>query len=191
MIQLSSTDQQILLKIARQSIAYGLQHGKHGVVNAQNLPMLLLNPAATFVTLLVGDKLRGCIGSIKPRQSLADDVAYNAFLAAFKDTRFLPLRPEELQMIHIDISILSEPEPIDFDSEAELLEKIRVGIDGLILQDNEYRGLFLPSVWEHVPEKQAFLQQLKRKAGLPMDYWSDSIVCHRFTTNIFSEKSIT
>lgn len=191
MIQLSNTDQQILLRIARQSIAYGLQHGAHGVVNAQNLPLTLLNSAATFVTLLVEDKLRGCIGSIKARQSIADDVAYNAYLAAFKDSRFLPLRPEELQMIHIEISVLSEPEPIEFDSEAELLEKIRVGIDGIILQDNEYRGLFLPSVWKHVPEKRAFLQQLKRKAGLPMDYWSDSITCHRFTATLFSEKNST
>jgi len=186
---MTENEQKMLLTIARQSIAYGLQNGQPGLVNVSKVPVALLTPAASFVTLKFGAKLRGCVGSIKPVRPLAQDVATNAFLAAFKDARFPPLTPEELDTTTIDISILSELEPIDYDSEEDLLEKIRPGIDGLVIQENEQRGLFLPCVWESLPNKDMFFKQLKIKAGLPFNYWSDNLLCWRFTVEMIKESN--
>jgi len=116
---------------------------------------------------------------------LIEDVAENAFAAAFNDPRFPRLSADEFPNLDIHISILSKPEPISFDSEAELLEKIRPNIDGLILSDEYQQGTFLPSVWASLPDKNSFLRHLKQKADLPVDYWSDTISVERYTTFSF------
>lgn len=185
---MTENDEKMLLTIARQSIVYGLQNGQPGLVNVDKVPVALLKPTASFVTLKIDNKLRGCVGSIKPIRPLAQDVATNAFLAAFRDHRFPPMTPGELESTTIDISLLSDLETIDFDSEEDLLSKIRPGIDGLVIQENERRGLFLPCVWESLPDKVMFFKQLKIKAGLSANYWSDSITCWRFTVDMVNEK---
>ena len=116
---------------------------------------------------------------------LAKDVAENAVAAAFHDPRFEPLSIEEAEKLEIHISVLSPPEELNFSSEADLLEQIRPGVDGLILQAGGRRGTFLPSVWEELPEKEMFLMYLKMKAGLPTDYWSDSLRVFRYTAEYF------
>jgi len=132
-------------------------------------------------------ELRGCIGTLSAYRQLQVDVAENALAAAFKDPRFMPLTAYEFLKTNISISILTEPEEINFTSEEDLLSKIRPGVDGLILSAGNNRGTFLPSVWEDLPEKELFWVHLKRKAGLSMDYWSPSIKVERYTSVYISE----
>lgn len=140
---------------------------------------------ATFVTLEIGGALRGCIGVLEAIRPLVVDVARNAFAAAFEDPRFPRLTRAELPRLDIHISVLTPPEPMHFDSEADLLRQIRPGIDGLILEDRGRRGTFLPSVWEQLPKPDEFFEHLRHKAGLPGGYWSETLIVSRYTTESF------
>ncbi len=141
----------------------------------------LMEERATFVTLEIDGRLRGCIGMLEACRPLAEDVAENAFAAAFRDPRFPPVSPAELDDLEISISVLSPPEEMVFSSEEALLEQIRPGVDGLILQDGFRKGTFLPSVWEQLPEKASFFEHLKLKAGLAPGHWSDTLRVFRYT----------
>lgn len=184
MARMSLTEEQrrILVQVAKDSIQHGLKTSKPLSVDPQNYAPELRETRASFVTLHRDNKLRGCIGTVTAFQPLVSDVAYHAHAAAFADHRFSPLRPEELSSLSIHVSVLSVPEPLHFTSEAHLIEQLRPGIDGLILQERWHRGTFLPAVWESLPEPREFLQQLKRKAGLPTDYWSNTLKILRYTT---------
>jgi len=170
-----------LLRLARESIRQFLQSGRTLQLDLEAMPDGLLQTGASFVTLNLNGQLRGCIGHLEATQALVQDVVENARLAAFSDPRFPPLTPSEFERIEISLSILSAPEPMSFDSETDLLTKIRPGIDGLILVDEGHQGTFLPSVWESLPEPAQFLRQLKRKAGFSENYWSDSLQVLRYT----------
>lgn len=146
----------------------------------------LQRPAATFVTLRREGELRGCIGGLTARQALVLDVVENAAGAALHDPRFFPLRPPELVGLHIHISVLSPLVPLTFASESELLAQLRPGVDGLLLELGRRRGTFLPSVWETLPDPRDFLRELKRKAGLPHDYWCADVRISRYTTESIS-----
>lgn len=149
------------------------------------LPQALRARRSTFVTLELDGRLRGCVGSRSPDRSLVDDVTRNAERAATADPRFKPLTAEEMQRVAATISILSTPRPIDVADEAALIEDLRPGIDGVILEDGGRRALFLPKVWSLVPDPRQFLRHLKGKAGLPDDYWSADIRAWRFTAETF------
>ena len=183
---LSPEQRATLLDVARKSILHGLNAGSSLTVDPQDYDESLRLPRATFVTLNIGDQLRGCIGHLQAIQSLVQDVAENAWAAAFRDPRFTPLSAEEYPELDIHISVLSPAEQMNFSSQEELLSQIRPGEDGLILEDGNHRGTFLPSVWESLPEKHEFLAHLKLKAGLPVDHWSDSVRVSRYTTESFS-----
>lgn len=172
---------QQLLESARESIKKGL-FGDILTVNAADFPEPLRVLRATFVTLHVDEKLRGCIGTLEARQTLVQDVASNAYSAAFRDPRFSALTWPEYERLDIHISVLSLPEPMQYSSEEELLAQLRPRVDGLIIEEDYNRGTFLPSVWEQLPEPREFLRQLKHKAGLPPDYWSNRIRVQRYTT---------
>ncbi len=182
---LSEAQHKSLRDIAWQSVRHGLAHGRPLQVDATTFDKALSDPGASFVTLQRHGQLRGCIGSLEARQPLVVDVAQNAFSAAFRDPRFPPLDQRELEDLNLEISVLGTPEIMVFSSEQDLLRQLRPGIDGLILEDKGRRGTFLPSVWESLPERGDFLRQLKRKAGLPEDYWSDSLRVWRYTTEKF------
>jgi len=171
----------MLLQIARDSIKRGLKKGKPKLPDISDLPAELTAERATFVTLTIGEHLRGCIGMLEVTRPLAEDVAENAFAAAFHDPRFPPLSRDEFDELKISISVLSPPEEMTFSSEADLLSQIRPGIDGLILQDGFQKGTFLPSVWEQLPQKEMFFEHLKLKTGLPAGYWSDTFRVFRYT----------
>jgi len=175
-----------LLEIADQSLHYCIQYGRPYPVQPQQYPLPLQEQHACFVTLRKAGDLRGCIGSLEARQSLVENVAVNACAAGCRDPRFPALGASELKQLDIQISVLSPSEPLQFDSEAGLLKQIRPKVDGLILQEGDRRGTFLPSVWESLPEPELFLRHLKVKAGLPEDYWSPSIQVWRYTTESFS-----
>lgn len=179
---LTQAHRQQLLQLARDSIRKGLC-GEVLSVLAADFPESLRVMRATFVTLHVDEKLRGCVGTLEARQSLVEDVASNARGAAFRDTRFPALTWSEFDRLAIHISILSPPEPMKFSSENDLLAMLRPFQDGLILEEGSRRGTFLPSVWEQLPDPSEFLRHLKLKAGLKPDHWSKTIRISRYTTD--------
>jgi hypothetical protein len=182
----SSDEQSRLLQVALASINSGIRSGKPETINSQAYPRSLNETRASFVTLKKDAMLRGCIGSLEAHRCLVEDVAANAFAAAFLDPRFHKLEREELDSLDIGISVLGPSEALSFDSEQSLLEMLRPGEDGLILHDGNARATFLPAVWESLPEAADFLGQLKVKAGLTADYWSDTLVIRRYSTESFS-----
>ena len=183
---LDPSERRILLDVAQRSIRHGLDRGSPLKVVPADYPPALQTQRASFVTLHLDGELRGCIGHLEAIEPLVADVAENAFSAAFKDPRFPSLQEVELSGLHIDISVLTPAEPLEFTSEADLLRQLRPGVDGLILEDGWARGTFLPSVWESLPEPRDFLAHLKRKTGLPMSHWSDRLRVYRYTTESFS-----
>jgi len=184
---LTAEERRTLLTVARHSIQHALEHGSPLPITLSRYPESLRVKRATFVTLKQQEQLRGCIGTLVAIRPLVEDVAQNAYAAAFSDPRFPPLSPAELESLRIEISVLSPPEPMTFSSEVDLLKQLRPGVDGLILEEDGYRGTFLPSVWESLPRPEQFLQHLKLKAGLPSDYWSGTLRVQRYTTESFSE----
>ncbi len=170
----------VLLALARASILHGLAQGVAKPVSPATLPAPLAAPGAVFVTLKRNGALRGCIGSPMAWRPLGEDVADNAFKAAFADPRFPPLRPEEMDRLQLSVSLLTPPQPMAFANEADLLAQLRPRTDGLIIEDLGRRALFLPSVWEQLPDKAVFLAQLKIKAGLGAGHWSPGFRASRF-----------
>ncbi len=175
-----------LLQVALESIESGLGSGKPASGDSRASIGALDKPGASFVTLKKQGALRGCIGTLEAHRRLVDDVAANAFAAAFRDPRFDKLASEELDSLEIGISILGPREALVFDSQQALLDMLRPGVDGLVLHDGNARATFLPAVWESLPQPAAFLGQLKQKAGLPADYWSDTLEVWRYTTESFA-----
>jgi len=151
----------------------------------QDYSPALQQERATFVTLNINSELRGCIGTLEAHEPLVIDVANNARSAAFHDPRFEPLTQAEFERLQIHISILGIPEPMEFNSEQNLIEQLQPGIDGLILSAAGRRGTFLPSVWESLKTSEEFFKHLKLKAGLPPTFWSDDIKVERYTTESF------
>jgi hypothetical protein len=174
-------DAALLLEIARRSIACGLETGEPLAIDASRFALELREPRASFVTLRRAGALRGCVGSLEASRPLVSDIAHNAFGAAFRDGRFAPLVAWELADLEISAAILSALEPILAPDERTLLERIRPGIDGLVLRCGERQGTFLPAVWENLREPSSFWRELKRKAGLPVDAWSRDWSILRYT----------
>jgi AmmeMemoRadiSam system protein A len=183
-MSLNKANRQRLLELAKNSIQHGLQTGRPLKINLDDYPEELTVPRATFVTLEINHQLRGCIGMLEAVRPLAEDIAENAFSAAFKDPRFPPLTADERGDLDIHLSILTPAEPVSFSSEQDLLSQLQPGIDGLILEEGHRRGTFLPSVWESLPEPEQFLRHLKQKAGLPPEYWSKNIRIYRYQAEI-------
>lgn len=176
-----------LLDLARRSIGTGVDTGRPLVVTPAEFHRDLKTVRASFVTLESDGRLRGCIGHLEAVQPLVVDVVENAFAAAFRDPRFAPVTADELDDIVIKLSLLTRPEPMAFEDEADLLRQLRPGEDGLILQDGPNRGTFLPSVWSSLPDPADFLVHLKLKAGLAGNHWSDSLQMYRYRTESFGE----
>lgn len=178
-------DRQALLNVARQSVTAGVSGEKYKPKSAE-FSSALQDVGASFVTLKIESKLRGCIGTLEAHQPLVVDVASNAYSAAFRDSRFPGLQSSELEMLEFHLSILSKPEPMQVESEEDLLAQMRPHIDGLVIEEGHRRGTFLPAVWESLPDAKEFLKHLKQKAGLPIDYWSDEIKVSRYTSESIS-----
>jgi hypothetical protein len=175
------TCQALLLELAGASIRHGLATGKPLQVDLQALPPECSERRATFVTLKRHGELRGCVGCLKALRPLAQDIALQAYSAAFLDSRFPPVRAGELEGLSIALSLLTPPEPLSFVSEADLIAQLRPGVDGLILERGLDRGTFLPSVWQSLPEPREFLRQLRLKAGLPALHPLERVKAFRYT----------
>jgi AmmeMemoRadiSam system protein A len=170
---LSNDERQILLRLARETIAAHTRSGVEPEVRAAELPPALQEPRACFVTLTEHGKLRGCIGTIEAREALYRAVRHNAHGAAFRDSRFAPVEPGEVPELEIEISILTNPQPLAFNSSQELCAKLRPEVDGVVLRAEGRAATFLPQVWEKLPRAEDFLQALARKAGLFPDAWRE------------------
>jgi hypothetical protein len=182
---LNNTEKQQLKELARRSIRHGLATGEPLRVKLDEFGENLQVVGASFVSLHLRGRLRGCMGSLEAHRALADDVARNAYAAAFLDTRFMPLQEEELQELDIHISILSPRSPMCVRSENDLLEQLQPGVDGLLIELGERRATFLPAVWKELPNPRDFVNQLKRKAGLDPNKWEPGIQVSRYTTTEF------
>ncbi len=169
----------MILDICRKSIMSGLQIGNFGEIG---YPAVFEETGAVFVTLTIEGELRGCVGSVVPHRTLLKDLQENAHSAAFKDTRFEPLTGKEFPYIDIEVSLLSYPERIIFSTEEELLDKITPSQDGIIIRDGEFQSVYLPDVWEDLPDKREFMKSLKLKAGMEESYFSDTFQAFKFHT---------
>ncbi len=172
-----------LLKLARSEIASKLGH----TVELPAPAGWLLEPGASFVTLTRQGDLRGCIGTLEAHRPLGVDVRENAVAAAFRDPRFAPLSRAEFDDIRVEVSLLSPTEALAVSDEASALAALRPHIDGVVFEYGHYRSTFLPQVWEQLPEPTEFLAHLKRKAGLSMDFWSESVRLSRYTVSKWKE----
>ena len=154
-----------LLRIARAAIAEALGAGNASAAADETW---LAESRATFVTLKQGEELRGCVGALEAQRPLAEDVAANARAAAFEDRRFEPLTLEEFARTEIEVSLLSTPKTVAFEDHADLLRRLRPGVDGVILEHLEEgrRATFLPQVWEDLSDPEQFIARLKHKAGI-------------------------
>lgn len=161
---------QTLLTLARSALELAVLEGRH-LTLPPRLTEELLEAKGCFVTLTVAGQLRGCIGNIYPELPLAQAVVTNAFRAAMNDPRFSPVSAEELSGIEIEVSVLTVPTPLGFESPSDLLQKLRPHRDGVVLVIGSHRSTFLPQVWEKLPEPSQFLDHLTTKAGLSAQAW--------------------
>lgn len=173
-----------LITMARDAIAENF--GKQGKPMTQ--ASWLQQPGATFVTLTRNDELRGCIGSLEAKRALGVDVSENAVAAAFRDPRFKPLTHEEWTGTKVEVSLLSPLEPMQPESEDALFSMLRPSVDGVLIEYGHHRSTFLPQVWEQLPKPRDFLAQLRRKAGLPPDFWEPDFKVWRYTVAKWREQ---
>jgi len=188
--RLAESERQQLANVARQSISLGLKHGRLAKVNAHTFSRPLQAMRATFVTLTLDGRLRGCIGSVVPHEALVTDVATNAYKAAFQDPRFAKLTQGEVSRLDVSVSVLSHPRPMQVDSEAQAIDALHPEVDGVILeardpQGQTRRGLFLPHVWHELPDPRQFMRHLKAKAGLSPEGWPTGARLWRYRTETF------
>jgi AmmeMemoRadiSam system protein A len=168
------TEQQgrVLLGVARDTLNdhFGRPAGTQTEIGPPDDPALQA-PCGTFVTLKIRGELRGCIGTLTGREPLVAGVRTHALNAAFHDPRFRPLTVEELDRVTIEVSVLTEPQPLNYEDAADLVAKLRPNVDGVILRKGYASATFLPQVWEQLPKPEAFLSHLCLKAGLSADAW--------------------
>jgi uncharacterized protein len=190
-MSLATPERRELLALARGSIDSALSNGRAELApfGAGAVAPSLTVRRSSFVTLRRGEELRGCCGTLEAPRPLAEDVWRNAWAAAFGDYRFPPLTAAEWPHVHVHLSLLTTPEPLDVTSEEQLLALLRPSIDGLILESDSGRATFLPAVWEQIPEPAQFVRHLKMKAGWPATYWSNRVRALRYGTESFGEEA--
>ena len=172
-----------LLPIARASIA-----GQLGKTHpADESAAWLREQGASFITLNLQNKLRGCIGSLRAHRPLLDDIKANALAAAFRDPRFKPLTADEYELIEVEISLLSALSALNFSDEASALAQLKPQLHGVIFEYGHHRSTFLPQVWNTFADPAMFMAHLKQKAGLPPNFWEPGVKLHTYTVAKFSE----
>jgi hypothetical protein len=164
-------EKNLLLRIARQAIVQAVLGQSKSSVEPESLPARLMEPGASFVTITKFGELRGCIGTLEPYLPLVEDVREHAIAAALEDYRFPPVTADELNDLHIEISLLTIPVPIEYETPEDLLKKLRPGVDGVVIKDGFHRATFLPQVWQKIPKPAEFLAHLCMKMGAPPDLW--------------------
>ncbi len=175
-----------LLPIARAAISTAVGQP----LQADEAAKWLHEVGACFVTLTRQGQLRGCIGTLEARRPLLADVKANAVAAALQDPRFAPLTAAELARTEIEVSLLSPLQAMQFESESHALDQLHPGVHGVVLEFERYRSTFLPQVWEQLPTAVEFMAHLKRKAGLPPNFWAPGLRLQRYTVSQWKESDL-
>jgi len=189
----SDSQGQVLVRLARHTLMKKLNK-KIDTVEAETLEEALKEDCfqehfGTFVTLKINGQLRGCIGNITASESLKEGVKRNTISAAFHDPRFSPLRDEELEHVDIEVSILTQPEPLKYRDGDDLIAKLRVNVDGVIIQKGFAGATFLPQVWKQLPRPEEFLSHLCMKAGMSAEAWrNDKLEVKIYQVQYFDEE---
>ena len=178
----------LLLDIAQQSVARGVVARHAGPMDLDQYPEPVCRVLASFVSVYVGGRLRGCRGSLNATRPLVEDVWQNAYSSALKDSRFAPVEAADLEQLDIEISVLGPLEELHVASEEEFLSSIEPGVHGVLIRLGDLGATFLPKVWNGLPEKIEFLEQLRLKAGLPSDFWSPELTCFRYVAFDFGTR---
>jgi AmmeMemoRadiSam system protein A len=172
---LSIEQGQLLVKLVRQTLAnqfaQKIPQNDIDALDAALNDSCFQAASGTFVTLTLNRQLRGCIGSLTSDEPIRTGVRRNAINAAFHDPRFAPLSVADFEKVKIEVSILTEPRPLHYRDSADLLKKLRPGVDGVIVRKDHASATFLPQVWEQLPQTRDFLSHLCTKAGLAADAW--------------------
>ncbi len=186
-MRLDARDGRELLALARECIDSTLRLCSRAPFPERTYPRAQQQVRSAFITLRIGEHLRGCCGSIEATRPLAEEVWHDAWASAFRDPRFPPLGLSEWPATHLHLSILENPRPIAVESEEDLIAQLRPGVDGLVLQRDGYRATFLPSVWEQLPHPREFVRNLKLKAGWSVDFWAADIRASIYGVEEFGE----
>lgn len=168
---LTPEEKKLLLGVARSALELGVRGEKQTALKLEEMPLSIRENGASFITLTIDGDLRGCIGALEPYQPLALDVQEHAVAAALDDPRFPPVAPKELDKIKIEISRLTLPKKLAYSGADDLLAKLHPKVDGVTLRDGLRRATFLPQVWEKIPDKAEFLDNLCAKMGAAADTW--------------------
>ncbi len=186
---LSTQDKRLLLQVAHDSILHGLRYAGQLPLKLEQFPESLQASRGSFVSLFINQRMRGCVGSLKASQPLAENVAENAYNAAFRDPRYAPLSPLEAQRVDIHVAVLGDLHPITFTDEKDLISQLEAGT-GIVFNAGPRRSTFLPSVWRQFSSAEEFLAQLKQAAGLPRDYWGADVSIQYYRIEEFNEAAL-
>jgi AmmeMemoRadiSam system protein A len=169
--QLSDSDKRLLLRLARESLAAAARGEPAPPVDPAQFPPALTRLGSCFITLTEDGDLRGCIGGLQAEHPLYADVRLHAAMAGLNDPRFPPVSAPEVPHIEIEVSVLTEPQPLRYNRPEDLPRRLRPEVDGVILIHGPRRATFLPQVWEKVPDPEKFLAMLCEKMGVPANTW--------------------
>lgn len=182
---------QEIVRIARRGLERFLREGALFQPQLDSLPRSLSQPGSSFVTLTNHGALRGCIGSTEARHPLALDVVRNAISASTRDYRFPPVTAAELPEIRLEVTVLTNPVPLEYNDYDDLVANLHPGVHGVILTSGDRKGLLLPQVWDRLPEPDRFLEMIARKAGFPARELRNSpptIQVHVFEAHHYAEQ---
>jgi hypothetical protein len=169
--EFDAAERRQLIELARQTLREVVVNGRTPEPDPKTLPRKFLAERACFVTLTKQGRLRGCIGHLTARDPLYLAVIDNTRNAALRDMRFPPVQADELASLRVEISLLTEPRPLDFASPDDLLAKLQPHRDGVVLRLGEQSATYLPQVWAQLPDKTEFLNSLAHKAGCAPGSW--------------------
>lgn len=185
---LSASERTQLLQVAEQSIRMAVLEQRRWLPDPADFPPALQEPVAAFVTLERHGRLMGCVGTLAAIEPLAVTVADRARAAAQADPRFEGVRPGDLADLDVSVSVLSPPEPLAVNGYDQLIAAIRPGVDGVVIDADRYRATFLPAVWDDLPDREAFIAALWRKAGLSPRAWPSGARASRYTAQYVSRE---
>jgi AmmeMemoRadiSam system protein A len=178
---LTPSQKETLLDLARRAVQARVAGGRPA---APSSGVELPSASGAFVTITRHGELRGCLGTLEPRGTLAEDVVRCAADAASEDPRFSPITTSELPELSIEVSVLGPLEAVDPGDAGAIV----IGRHGLVAEQGHRRGLLLPQVAsERGWTVEAFLQQTCRKAGLAADAWQHGARIWRFDAEVFGE----
>ena len=187
--KLNDQEGKYLLEVARKTIDQEISGNKTADEEDKLVSPKFKEKRGTFVTLTIDDNLRGCIGSLIAQESLLEGIKENSINAAFKDPRFNPLSKKEWPKVKIEISILTDPKPLEYSDADDMLKKIRPNVDGVIIKKGFYQATFLPQVWEQLPDKKEFFSHLCLKAGMDGNEWEKGkLAVYTYQVQAFEEE---